>query len=106
MNLTSTRRQLGERSFHHLLSKEVGRTALVSYLMGNVLAYIPLWVRRGAMGRGTATALTIGAYTLADTCYSILSRAFILLLKVMLGGVPIITFFDATFDYDSHEEGE
>ena len=99
VNLTGRRRELGERSFHHLLTKEVGRTALVSYLLGNVLAYLPLWVRRGTVGKGAATALALGAFTLAEMCYSILSRAFILLMKIALGGVPIITFFDA-IDYE------
>ena len=103
VKLTERRRDLGERSFHHLLSKEVGRTAVVSYWLGNLLGGMPLWVRRGAMGLKLATFLTLSAFTMCNMAYSILSRGVMKLFITVCGGVPIITFFDAN-DYDEEDE--
>ena len=55
VNLTSRRSELGERTFQHLLTKEVGRTAMVSYLCSGGLVMVPPALRHGELSLGKAT---------------------------------------------------
>ena len=95
VHLTEKREELGERNFHHLLSKEVGRAASVNYLCASCLTHLPRLVRQGKIAAGWGAAIAMFAFTGSSAIFSILSRSIIWMLKRTLGGVPVLTFFDA-----------
>ena len=84
VNLTGKRQLLGERAFHHLLTKEVGRAVVLGYLCIGGLCFVPPMVHARRLSVGRGSFLTLFSFYLANCTYGILLRSIIMLFQ--LGG--------------------
>merc|ERR1711924_231273 len=92
VNLSAKRGLLGERNFHHLITKEVGRALVTGHLCVSCLCAVPSFVCSGALSVKLGSVLTLLCFGFSSVVYNILARVFIIFFKSAYDGIPIITF--------------